>query len=122
AELRRRRLFQTVAASVTGDGRVPTLLGLEDVQWMDEASCELLRFVLRSAREAPLLVLLTAREGEIADNPALSVLLREARLNFSFEGLYLLPLAEEEVRLLAEAAAHEDAVDRVVSLSKGNPL
>ena len=37
---------------------------------MDEASCDLLSFLLRAARNLPL-VLLTARE-ELVDNPACS--------------------------------------------------
>jgi DNA-binding SARP family transcriptional activator len=121
ADLRRRRLFQAVARTVT-DGQGLTLLALEDVHWMDEASCDLLRFVVRTAREEPLLVLLTAREGEVTDNPAIAEVLRDFRLKYSFEGLHLLPLGEEEVRQLAEASGREDAAARIATLSRGNPL
>jgi len=122
ADLRRKRLFQAVAGAVVGEADAFTLLALEDVQWMDEASCDVLRFVLRAARQTPLLVLLTAREGEIADNAAVAGVLRELREKHDFQSLHLLPLSEEEVRLLAAASGQPSSIERIVSLSRGNPL
>src|SRR5690606_40582497 len=78
-QLRRQQLFQAVTSAVLGGPEGRWLLGFEDIQWMDEASCDLLSFLLRAARNLPLLVLLTAREGELVDNPACSGLLRDRK-------------------------------------------
>lgn len=121
-QLRRQQLFQAVTSAVLGGPEGRWLLGFEDIQWMDEASCDLLSFLLRAARNLPLLVLLTAREGELVDNPACSGLLRELRQKSLLECQSLLPLSSEETKRLVAAVGSASDLDRVVSLSQGNPL
>ncbi|HLS68379.1 MAG TPA: AAA family ATPase [Kiloniellales bacterium] len=118
----REQLLQVVSDAVLGGREDRRLLGLEDIQWMDEASCDLLSLLLRSAQSLPLLVVLTAREGEMVDNPASASLLREIRQNYAFDCHRLLPLAQEEMRQLASMISPESDVERIVALSQGNPL
>lgn len=100
----------------------PVLVALDDVQWLDEASVALLHFVLRMAQDAPLLVALTARGGELADNPATMQLLRSLRRERLLSEIALAPLdADETARLIAAVAPAIDA-GRVFAESGGNPL
>jgi hypothetical protein len=107
---------------VIGNGRTPVLLILDDIQWMDEASGDLLRFVLHMGRSAPLDAVLVAREGELPDNPPITAMLRNLRREHATQDLRLSPLAAEDVALLVRTAGREEDVARIVALSNGNPL
>jgi AAA ATPase domain len=48
------------------DVRVPTVLVVEDVHWADEATLDLLRFLARRLGAAPVLLLVTYRDDELA--------------------------------------------------------
>ena len=100
-------------------GRGPALLVIEDIHWADDATLDLLRFLGRRIRGAPVLVLVTFRNDEPesagrmasfwADMP------RDAR-----ERIDLAPLSMESVSQLARRGsrtAHE-----VYDLTGGNPF
>jgi DNA-binding CsgD family transcriptional regulator/tetratricopeptide (TPR) repeat protein/DNA-binding Lrp family transcriptional regulator len=64
---RQQNLFQRVWDLITAqsnDG--PVLLVLEDMHWADQASIELLRYVARRVSSAPILMLITYRDTELA--------------------------------------------------------
>jgi predicted ATPase len=44
----------------------PTVLAVEDVHWADEASLDVLRYLVRRISELPVVLLLTYRDEEIA--------------------------------------------------------
>jgi DNA-binding CsgD family transcriptional regulator len=46
-------------------GAEPSILVIEDAQWLDEASIDVLRFLLRRLEAIPVLLLITYRDGEI---------------------------------------------------------
>ena len=63
-------------------GSEPTTVVIEDAQWIDEASIEVLRFVARRVETRPVVLVLTYRDGEIGPHHALRPLLGDlARLD-----------------------------------------
>jgi DNA-binding SARP family transcriptional activator len=120
----RTHLFDAVATWLLEQSAArPVVLVLDDLQWVDEASCSLLHYVVRSAvRPSRLLVAGAARQGEVDDNPwargLLHSLTRLQRLRSSALG----PLGAAELAvLLARAAPRVDAGE-VHRASGGNPL
>ncbi len=117
----REKLFAAVAARIL-PGAMPALLVLEDVHWIDEASASLLHHIVRAGRNHPLTIVLTAREGELPDNPAVSGVLRSLRHEGIAEELRLAPLAEEDLRALIGGDECGADCARIVALCGGNPL
>ncbi|HSD28151.1 MAG TPA: AAA family ATPase, partial [Vicinamibacteria bacterium] len=120
----RDRLFGAVLELLgVGASRTPAVvLALDDVQWLDAASAELLHYVARMSRERPLLVALSARAGELPDNETVQRTLRGLREMGLVDEMTLGPLGPDETRLLVEAAAPGVDTRRVFEESAGNPL
>lgn len=116
----RRKLFADVAAWIVG--AEPVALLFEDVQWIDEASADLLHHVVRAARLAPVLVVLTARDGELPDNEAMTDVLRNLRRDGMLEELRLEALGAEDTAALVRAIAPAADTAHLVAMSAGNPL
>jgi DNA-binding SARP family transcriptional activator/tetratricopeptide (TPR) repeat protein len=71
----RTRLLDAVSHAVVAEAR-PLVLAIDDLQWCDAETLGWLHYLLRSRREAPLLVVATARSEELGpDHPAQSLLL-----------------------------------------------
>lgn len=123
-QVARDRLFAAVVEAVTKRARQPTplLLALEDVHWLDEASAALLHHVIRAARRAPAMVLLSAREGELPDNAPVLAVLRSLRHDRLLDEIHLGPLPPEEIVLLARSVSGGLDERRIVAESSGNPL
>jgi DNA-binding SARP family transcriptional activator len=120
----RERLFEAVLERL-GERAAhapPLVLALEDVHWLDAASAELLHYVARMSRHRPLLIALTARDGELSDNETVQRTLRGLRDMGLLEELGLGPLGAAETRELVRAVAPEVDADRVFTESRGNPL
>jgi DNA-binding SARP family transcriptional activator len=120
----RDRLFAAVARSVVDRASAgnPLLLVLDDTQWCDEASAALLHHLVRTCRADPVSVVLSARGGELGDNPALLGVIRSLRHDRLIEDIRLAPLpAAEAERLVRAVAARADA-ERIARRSGGNPL
>ncbi len=120
----RSRFFDAVGRAVAGLASArPTVLVLEDLHWAREGTLELILTILRTARKAPVLALLTYREEE-ADTP-LRRLLREPELRPAAR-VGVARLAQHECEsILARgfAAALPDRVAQwAARLSGGNPL
>jgi DNA-binding SARP family transcriptional activator len=79
-ELDRFQLLAAVAALLAEMGRAgPLLLVLEDLHWADRATLAMLLHLARSPERAPLLVLVTAREGGLGVGDAWVESLAELR-------------------------------------------
>jgi DNA-binding SARP family transcriptional activator len=120
----RELLFASVLDLVRGrmrDGG-PLLLSVDDVQWLDEASAALLHYILRSARETPMLLLLTAQQTEIADNPALLRILRGLRRERMLEELVIERLGPADTARLARLVGSRVDGAAIHTESGGNPL
>ena len=63
----RHRLFDAVSRAIVVADR-PRLLIIDDLQWCDAETIELIGFVVRSARTAPVLIVGTVRSEEIPEH------------------------------------------------------
>ncbi|MBX8689862.1 AAA family ATPase [Mycobacterium sp. 20091114027_K0903767] len=91
------------------------ILIVDDAQWLDQSSLDVLAFVARRLSNAPLMMLCAERTGLDGAAPHLDGLAR----------LTLGPLAPEYARqLLSSTAQHADALlqQRVLDQANGNPL
>lgn len=124
-----RRLFECIAQLLQQlSTREPLLLVLEDLHWADELSVRLLAFLGRRVQTQRVLIVLTAREEELADNPALRRTLQDLSEPGQLSSVELTALSQAEtfalVGLLAPArnATIEELAQQVWSTTRGNPF
>jgi DNA-binding SARP family transcriptional activator/tetratricopeptide (TPR) repeat protein len=124
AQHSRDRLFGAVVDLIAARAHsaAPVLLALDDVQWCDDASAELLHYVARMNRHRPVLVALAARDGELPDNAPMLRVLRGLRRDRLLDELSLGPLSRDETEQLVQEVAPNVDGDRVFAESAGNPL
>ncbi len=104
----RERLYDAWARflSVFHDFERPVVVFLDDLQWIDSASLELLDWLVRRPLPLPLLLIGAYRDNEVSRTHPLTVTLQTLGddLRFSLTQLTLAPLGESDVaQLLAEA-------------------
>jgi len=121
---RRYQLFDAVARALLAVGR-PLLLVVDDVQWCDVDTLEMVGFLVRTARETPVLIAATARAEEI-DDGALRSLVADVTHDGSLVELALDRLdaagtAALAARLLG-APLEASAAERLWAETEGNPL
>lgn len=100
----------------------PVVLMLDDVQWLDAASIELLHYAVRTNRHRPLLLLFSARPGELPDNDAALRLVRQLGRDGLLAERELAPLPEADAGRLIRAVAPQADVEAICRDSGGNPL
>ena len=125
-----RLIFESVTQLITLlTERQPLLCVLEDLHWADEMSVRLVAFVGRRLVQQPVLLVVTARDEELADAPALRQALDDLRREERLTSLTLGPLSREETQRLVRTVGRsgdEDALDRLAdqawAASEGNPF
>ena len=126
-----RQLFESVAQLVRHLAlRQPLMVVLEDVHWGDEMSLRLLSFLGRRLHACPLLVVVTAREEELASARIVRLTLEDLARDKRLVELRLAPLSREALRALvgmvARGAPHEAVAvglaEQVWRISEGNPF
>jgi len=113
----KRQLFEAVAALVVMVSRTtPVVMILEDLQWMDEASRELLALAVNRLEDAPVMMVVSHRPSY---RP-------EWRTEAAFTSLTLRPLSETDAVALVRAVAGESLPEEVERLilarAEGNPF
>jgi DNA-binding SARP family transcriptional activator len=122
----RHRLFDAVhRAIVVGDR--PRLLIIDDLQWCDTETIELIGFVVRSGRTAPVLVVGTVRWEEITEHHPLVGLVDALRHDQAVTTVPLDPLDEASTAALATRLGADETIDRNLAVrlwveTEGNPL
>lgn len=121
----RQRFFEALARVVLTAPR-PLLALIDDLQWCDQETIEWLRFLLRFAPRAHLLIVGTVRAEELLpDHPLRAMLLHVRRASHLTE-LALQPLDAAETARLAEHIVRReldpDAAVRLYRETEGNPL
>jgi DNA-binding winged helix-turn-helix (wHTH) protein/tetratricopeptide (TPR) repeat protein len=121
------RLFDGVSLMLSRSARAhPCVILLEDLQWMDAASLELLSFVARGLTEVPLLILATFRDAELTRSHPLTNALLELRRHPSFRSVALRPLGDAEIGdLITQLVGGQPPrafLERACRLAEGNPF
>ena len=96
------------------------VLVVEDVQWADEATLDLLRFLARRVAKLPVLLLVTFRDDALAPSDPLRVALGELAGQRYTRRIDLPPLSAAGVRRLAEGSSYSP--DELYELTGGNPF
>jgi DNA-binding CsgD family transcriptional regulator/tetratricopeptide (TPR) repeat protein len=96
------------------------VLVVEDVQWADEATLDLLRFLGRRVRDLPVLLVITFRDDAMAPNDPLRVALGELAGQRYTRRIDLPPLTADAVRRLAEGTSYSPVA--LYELTGGNPF
>jgi class 3 adenylate cyclase/tetratricopeptide (TPR) repeat protein len=110
-----RRLFEHVARER------PLVLIFDDLQWAEPAFLDLLDYLLRSCRDAPILVLGLARSELLEERSEWAARVPNATM------FHLPPLADDETRDLIDELLQGDDLagglrERISDLGSGNPL
>jgi DNA-binding CsgD family transcriptional regulator len=100
--------------------RRPTVLAVEDLHWADDATVDVLSYLVRRAAELPAVLLLTYRDGESTAGHPLERLLGQAARAPRVRRLELAPLSEAAVRRLATPSRLDP--DEVYAVTRGNPF
>jgi DNA-binding NarL/FixJ family response regulator len=122
-------LFESTLRTLTRESRHrPIVATIEDVQWADSATVELLRYLIANLQDARIMIVLIMRTESIAENGALAAL----RLNLSrnrANAVRLHGLRRNDIRHLVQQIASEndrqiapDVISQIEILSEGNPL
>jgi tetratricopeptide (TPR) repeat protein/transcriptional regulator with XRE-family HTH domain len=115
--------------------RDPVVLLLDDLQWADRASLELLQYLARHLRERPILLVGTAREVESQRQRPLVEALSDLRREELLERVAIRPLAADETSALIGATlggadgadgnastVAPDLAELIYARSDGNPF
>lgn len=122
----RRRLFDAVSRAIVSDER-PRLLIIDDLQWCDAETVELIGFVIRAGTSAPLLLVGTLRSEEIPANHPVNELVDALARDQAVTIVPLDPLDAPATAALAARLGAPDTVDpalaaRLWTETEGNPL
>ncbi|MQY36035.1 hypothetical protein SRB17_40320 [Streptomyces sp. RB17] len=101
-------------------GSYPSLLVVEDVHWADEATMDLLRYLVRRLPSVPALVVVTYRDDEIGRTHDVTALLGTLA---GYPWVYrhdLAPLSRRAVARLA--TGHPVDAEQLYQVSAGNPF
>jgi DNA-binding CsgD family transcriptional regulator/tetratricopeptide (TPR) repeat protein len=127
AEQERFRLYEAVVAflaAIASPG--PLALLLDDLQWADAASCDLLVHVASRLRSKPVLIVGAYRNSETTENPTLVPTLAELNRRRLLHTLPLHPFEVEESRALAVNLVHGPIAPNVADIlhrqGEGNPF
>ncbi|MCC6628553.1 MAG: AAA family ATPase, partial [Chloroflexi bacterium] len=116
------RLFEGVARFLAMLGS-PLLLVLEDLHWADEATLQLLSFVLRHKSTARIVMLVTVRTEDMSDD--LAAMLRSLEHEGRLQAMHLERLTSGDTAALLQAMVTEPVQalgERLHAETEGNPL
>lgn len=99
---------------------LPTVAVFEDVQWADESTLDLLRFLGRRLTTAPAMVISTYRDDETGPTHPLRMVLGELASSSCVDRLDIPPLTEDAVRKLAANSGIDPAA--LYRDTGGNPF
>jgi class 3 adenylate cyclase/tetratricopeptide (TPR) repeat protein len=107
----------------------PLALILDDIQWMDSVSLQLLRYLIQVGEPGALLVMATCRDTEVDQNGPLAQLLTDLWREDGTHRIALEGFGAEEIRELVEALAGgqlgdagESLVGALIKETGGNPF
>jgi DNA-binding SARP family transcriptional activator len=124
------RLFEGVAQmllSLTAER--PVVVSIDNLQWCDGDSCNLLRFLIRRSEGAPILWMITMSLGELERDAPAARLCRVLRAQGHASVVSLGPLTEEQLWRMIREMGHVSTptgarrfANRVFGVTAGNPF
>ncbi|MEV6301633.1 AAA family ATPase [Actinoplanes sp. NPDC051861] len=112
----RSAVFEAFRAELDWPGH-PTMLVVEDLHWADEATLDVLRFLVRRIATLPAVLVVTYRDDEIgADHPVRGLLSAVTP-----GAVRRLPLARLSLEAVGSLVGDDDA-ERVYAITDGNPF
>ena len=124
--IQRHRLFDAASRAITATDR-PLLLIIDDLQWCDAETIELIGYVIRSKSAAAVLVAGTVRSEEIPEPHPLTAMVDSLARDGAVTSLQLERFDEATTTLLAARILAEESLDsklvaRLWQETEGNPL
>ncbi len=124
---RRRRLLVMDAVDLLTEIDEPLLIGLEDLQWADDLSLEIVAGMARRVRDVPLFLVATYRVDALRPTSGLSAWRARLLVQRQAEEVRLGPLTRDETStmlrlLLGDGRETSDIVDAVHQRADGIPL
>ena len=119
ADAPREELFSALLRQVSAPGELNVLV-VEDVHWADEATIDLLRFLGRRIRAAPVLLLATYRDESLTATSPLRIASGDLATHRCVRRISLLPLSADAVAVLARGSGLDPAA--LYRLTGGNPF
>ncbi len=124
------RLFEGVAQLMLSlAAERPVVVSVDDLQWCDGDSCNLLRYLIRRSEHAPVLWLGTLSLGEVERDAPSARLCRVLRAKSHASVLSLGPLTEEELWRMIREMGHLSTptgarrfANRIFGVTAGNPF
>ena len=121
-EQEQQRLWEAVLALFTlMSHHRPLLIVLDDLQWADSSSCELLGYLARRLSGQPVLFIGACRESELAPNHILHGLIAHMQREHTITTLSIQPLTNEHIRKLV-GYLPENVVGSIQQQAAGNPF
>src|SRR5581483_7419472 len=123
----REQLFEAVYRVLARQAAArPIVLIVEDLQWVDRSSRDLLAFLVRAARRDHLVAVATYRSDELHRRHPLRPFLAELERSGRAERLELEPLRRgelaDQLAAISGQAPPREVVDDIVARSEGNPF
>ena len=116
----RRRLFEALTQYVMRLLNGGLIIGIDDLQWADQATAEWLDYALHRLQNAPLLVGATYRAEEAS--PHLQRLIAKWQRDGLIRRINVERLNDHEVAQLLDAVGHRCDASTIQAQSAGNPL
>ncbi|MBV9690423.1 MAG: tetratricopeptide repeat protein, partial [Ktedonobacteraceae bacterium] len=102
----------------------PLLIVLDDLQWSDSSSCELLAYLARRTQGYPILIIGTCRDRELPTDHPLRPLLTDLQREHAMTTMQVELLSDEHIAALIAAMPHLPAplVPHIRARAAGNPF
>jgi predicted ATPase/DNA-binding SARP family transcriptional activator len=103
----------------------PLLLVLDDLQWADDSSAQMLGYLTRRMAEHPIMILATCRETELTNNRVLNNLIAHMQREQVVDLLHVQPLSDEQIgTLVSSLVSHlpAPAIAHIQNQVAGNPF
>ena len=125
----KRRLFERVAVTLqTAGARAPLAVVIDDAQWADSATLDLVQFLIATLRGSRVLLVVAYRADEVAAGHPLHAVVARAMRARHVQRFELGPLSQADVHELIDATLPKavripaESLRAVLDRSEGNPL
>ncbi len=121
-ELRLREAVFTFLASLSV--QTPLMIVLDDMQWTDNSSAQMLGYLARRTSEHPIAILATCRETELGVNRVLNDLIAHMQREQVVEIIHVPPLSDEHIGALVSLVygLSSSVVTQIQHQAAGNPF